>query len=243
MINLILLFSRGRNMNWLIVVAGGKGERTNLKFNKIFARLKNYPLLYWTLRTFEKSKIIDQIIISAKEKDIKKIKSIIKKYKFKKIKDVIKSTHLRQDSTFTVLKSIRPKIKKNDLVGVHNAVNPFVREDEIEKVYSAAKRHKAALLAFPARDTVKITNKNGLVNNTPLRQYCFYAQTPKVAPFKNLYKAHLEAHQKHFAGTDDAQLLERIGIKPKVIICSHQNIKITFPEDLLLARQILKNFK
>lgn len=229
-------------MNWLIVVAGGRGERTKLGFNKIFVRLNNFPLIYWTLKNFEKSDAIDQIIISARQKDIKKIKAIITKYQFKKIKDIIEAGNSRQDSTFIVLKTLKSKMKNNDLVGVHNAVNPFITQKEIKKVYLGAKQYGAALLAFPAKDTVKISEEDGLVDHTPLRQYCWYAQTPQVATFGNLWKAFSKANKQHFEGTDDTQLLERIGIKSKVVPCSYQNIKITFPEDLMVAKQILKNF-
>jgi len=229
-------------MNWLIVVAGGKGERTGLGFNKIFAKLNNFPLIYWTLKIFEENKIIDNIVISARKKDIKKIKTIIAKYKFKKIKEIIEAGNSRQDSTFAVLKLLRSKMKKDDFVGIHNAVNPFVTQGEIEKVYANAKKYGAALLAYPAKDTVKIASKNGLVDETPLRENCWYAQTPQVVSFANLWSAFLKANKQHFVGTDDTQLLERIGIKPKVVPCSYQNIKITFPEDLIVAKQILKKF-
>lgn len=229
-------------MNWVIVVAGGKGERARLGFNKIFAKLHNFPVIYWTLKTFEKSNVVDNIIISAGEKDIKKIKSIIKKYKFRKIEDVICASHSRQDSTFIVLKNFRSKMKNGDLVGVHNAVNPFVTQSEIKKVYLSAKKFQAAILAYVAKDTVKITNKDGFVITTPLRKYSWCAQTPQVATFGNMYKAHLKANSQHFIGTDDAQLLERIGIKPKIVPCSYQNIKITHPVDLVLAKQIIKIF-
>src|SRR3989338_7743068 len=229
-------------MNWLIVVAGGKGERMDLGVNKIFAKIGNLPILYWTLLAFEKSKIIDRIIISAGEKDMKKIETLIKKYKFKKVKQLITASNSRQESTFDVLKEYVSKMKKSDLVGIHNAVNPFVSQEEIKKVYLTAKRFGAALLAQPAKDTVKITNDQWLVTQTPLRQHSWYAQTPQVAKFGKLYQAHLEARKNKFLGTDDAQLLERIGIKPKIVPCSNQNFKITFPEDLAMAPQILKTW-
>lgn len=230
-------------MNWLIVVAGGGGERARLGYNKIFAKLHYLPLIYWTLKIFESSKIIDNIIISAREKDIKKIKAIIAKYKFKKTGEVIEASHSRQASTFKVLEAISSKVKKDDLVGVHNAVNPFVREDEIEKVYRSAKLYGAALLAQAARDTVKITNGKGLVCETPLRQNAWYAQTPQVATFANMYKAHMKAKAAGFAGTDDAQLLERVGIRPKIVPCSNLNFKITFREDLVMAEQIIRSWR
>ena len=229
-------------MNWLVVVAGGKGERMDLGVNKIFAKIGNLPILYWTLLAFEKNKIIDRIIISAGEKDMKKIEKLIKKYKFKKVKQLMRAGTSRQDSTFMILKRLKSLFKKNDLVGIHNAVNPFVNQDEIRKVYSSAQKYGAALLAQRAKDTVKITNDQWLVEETPLRQHSWYAQTPQVAKFGKLYQAHLEARKNKFLGTDDAQLLERIGTKPKIVPCSNQNFKITFPEDLAMAAEILKTW-
>src|SRR3989344_4706607 len=180
-------------MNWLIVVAGGQGNRMKLGGNKIFAKIGKLPVIYWTLKVFEKSGFIDKIIISAASGDIKKIKS-------------------------------------------------FIKQEEIAGVFRAAKLFKTALLAQAARDTVKITNEKGLVYETPMRQYSWYAQTPQVANFENLYKAHRQAHEDKFVGTDDAQLLERIGVKPKIVLCSNRNFKITFPEDLILASEVLKTW-
>lgn len=229
-------------MNWLVVVAGGKGERMDLGVNKIFAKIGNLPIIYWTLFALEKSKIIDGIIICAAEKDIKKIKKLVSKHKFKKIKQLMGASSSRQESTFMVLTKLKSLFKKNDLVGVHNAVNPFVSQNEIRQVYLSARKFGAALLAQRAKDTVKISNDQKLVVATPLRQHSWYAQTPQVATFGKLYQAHLAANKHKFLGTDDAQLLERIGTIPKIVPCSNQNFKITFRQDLYLADQILKTW-
>lgn len=229
-------------MNYLIIVAGGRGERMSLGFNKIFAKFGKMPLIYFVLKAFEESKIIDKIIISASGTDAKKIKELLKKFKFKKVIGIVNSSLSRQDSTFEVLKVFKSKMKSRDLVGVHNAVNPFVARGEIRKVYGSAKRYGGALLAQKAKDTVKISDSDGYVRETPLRRDCWYAQTPQVATFENLYKAHEKAKKDNFVGTDDSQLLERIGVRPKIVPCSNQNFKITFREDLFLARQILKTW-
>ncbi len=229
-------------MNYLIIVAGGGGKRMGLGYNKIFAKIGGKPLIYWTVLAFEKSKSVDEIIISAAASDISKIRAICKKYGFSKVKDYVASLATRQDSSYEVLKNIKGKTKKTDLVGVHNAANPFVAKAEIKQVFAEAGRFGAALLAQPARDTVKISNKRGFVLQTPLRELSWYAQTPQVATFANLWKAFAKAHRQKFTGTDDAQLLERAGIKPKIVPCSNVNMKITFVEDLTVAGQILKTF-
>jgi len=227
-------------MNYLIIVAGGNGKRMKSPINKIFLKIDGKPIIYWTLKAFEQSKVIDKIIISARKEDIKKIKLLIKKNNFKKIIGIVEANHSRQDSTFLVLKWLKTQLKNNDLIGVHNAVNPFVSELEIINVFEAAKKHGAALLAHPARDTVKITNGEGIVEKTPLRELCWYAQTPQVSIFSNLWGAFTKAQEDNFLGTDDTQLLEKIGIKAKIVPCSNFNFKITFQEDLIIAKKILK---
>lgn len=227
-------------MNYVIVVAGGSGQRMNLGFNKVFAKLGKFPIIYWTLLVFEKSKIIDRVIISTSKTDIVKVKQLINKYGFSKVADIMGASESRQSSTLLVLEKIDAKV--GDLVGIHNGANPFVTDAELKDVFASAKKYGAALLAQKARDTVKITNGDGRVVKTPLRQNSWYAQTPQVATLGNLLKAHKKAQKDKFLGTDDAQLLERIGIKPKIVECSSKNFKITFGEDLIMAEYILKTW-
>ena len=229
-------------MNWLIIAAGGNGTRMGFGMNKIFAKINNKPIIYWTLKNFEDNRLVDKIIISAKPDDFQSLKKIIKKNNFKKIIKIILAEKSRQESTFKVLKWLKSRINKNDLVGVHNAVNPFVFNKEIEEVYKSAKKYGAALLAKPAKDTIKITDKNLFISTTPLRETVWHAQTPQVAIFHKLYKAFVKADKDNFLGTDDTQLLERINLKAKIIHCNQWNFKITFPEELILARRVLEDF-
>lgn len=229
-------------MNWIIITAGGNGKRMGLSENKIFAKIGKRPLLYWTLKVFEESPIIDQIIMSARSEDIEKIKEILRKFLVKKVKHIVPAQETRQKSTYYILKTLQNVISRRDLVGVHNAVNPFVTKKEIENVFKACKNGVAALLAQPAIDTIKITDSQKFVHETPLREYCWCAQTPQVARFKALFDAHTKADQERFSGTDDTQLLERIGIKAVIIPCSRLNFKITYGEDLFRARENLKFF-
>lgn len=244
--------------NWIIVVAGGRGTRMNMGFNrsprskdrgslifaqnKIFAKLGKLPIIYWTLGAFEKSKAVDKVLILAVSSDIPRIKRLVSRYKFKKTVEIIPAGESRQASTLAALEAVKDKVAGSDLVGVHNGVNPFVTQAELTEVFKSAKKHGAALLAQAARDTVKITGRDGLVKETPLRQNCWYAQTPQVATFANMYKAHMAAKAAGFAGTDDSQLLERVGVKPKIVSCSNLNFKITFREDLVAANYIIKTW-
>lgn len=229
-------------MNYLIIAAGGNGERMMSKGNKVFLKISNKEILYWTLKIFEENSAIDAIIISAQIGDQEKIKDIIDENHLKKVIAVVSAGKSRQETVLNALNWLKTKAKKDDLVGIHNAANPFVLHQEIKNVFVAARAHRAALLAHPARDTVKITNEDNIVSHTPIRKSCWYAQTPQVAFYGYLLTAFTMAQNKNFIGTDDTQLLEMIGIKPKIIPCSRYNFKITFPEDLDLAKKLLPIF-
>jgi len=229
-------------MNYLIIAAGGSGERMMSEDNKIFLKIKNKEILYWTLKAFEENPTIDSIIISARINDQERIKNLIKINNIKKVMVVVSAGESRQETVLNALKWLKTKAKKNDLIGIHNAANPLVLNKEIRDVFAAAGKYRAALLAHPARDTVKITNENNLVVDTPVRKTCWYAQTPQVAFYNDLLAAFTAAENNNFVGTDDTQLLEMIGIKPKVVACSRYNFKITFPEDLILAEKLLPIF-
>lgn len=212
------------------------------KDNKIFLKINNKEIFYWTLMIFEKNPIIDAVIVSAKISDQEKIKEIIAKNHLKKVMAIVTAGESRQETVSNALSWLKTKAKGDDLIGIHNAANPFVMYKEIENVFAAARRHRAALLAHPARDTVKITDKDDMVIQTPVRKYCWYAQTPQVAFYTDLIKAFVMAKKENFVGTDDTQLLEMIGIRPKIIPCSRYNYKITFPEDLALAKKLMPIF-
>lgn len=226
-------------MNWAIVVAGGNGKRIKSKVNKVFLPLLGKPLVCHTLQTLHQLKSIDQIIITIRLQDQKTWQDLEKKFSFSKIIKLMPAVATRQSSTWKVLKWLKSKAQKDDLIAVHNAVNPLVTADEINTVLSAAQKFGAALLATPAKDTVKISQDH-VVSQTPLRQFVWYAQTPQVGRFDLMFKAFKKAHQENFIGTDDSQLLEKSGCCVKIVPCSPENFKITYPHDLILAEKILQ---
>lgn len=228
-------------MNWLIIVAGGSGSRMKKSVNKIFIKIYGFPILYWTLKTFQDSSTIDKIVISAKKKEHPRIQKIINKYHFFKVVGLSLSGQFRQNTVFAGLKFIKDKCHQDDIVGVHNAANPFVTDDEIKLVFQSAKKFKAALLAIPTNDTIKIVDQNNFVIQSPNRQFCYGAQTPQVAIYKYLYTSYLKMFSQKLITTDDSQVLELNGFRPKIISCSVDNFKITYPKDIIIAKQILKN--
>ena len=227
-------------MNWVIVAAGGDGNRMKAGTNKAFLPILDKPVAFYTLETLEKMELIDKIIIVIRSIDKKEWQKLISKFAFKKVVKLIPARKTRQDSTWKALQWLKGKAASSDLIAVHNAVNPLVKPEEVEAVFIAARQFGASLLAMPARDTVKVASKDKIVKTTPLRQFVWYAQTPQVGRFDLLFQAFKKAQKKDFMGTDDSQLLERIGIKVKIVPCSAENFKITYSHDLFLAEEILR---
>ena len=227
-------------MNIIMIAAGGKGERANLGYNKIFARIGDHPVIYWTILIFERHPMIDKIVLLIAESDIEQIQKLIETYQFKKIEFIIPASSSRQSTVLNGLHKIAAH--SNDLVGIHNAVNPFVTDVEITKVFEHANLYGAAILAQQAVGTLKEVDKNNEIKNTIAREHVWYAQTPQVAIFEHLYKAYQKADLEQFMGTDDSQLLERIDIYPKIVKTSSMNFKITHEEDILMANALLPFF-
>jgi 2-C-methyl-D-erythritol 4-phosphate cytidylyltransferase len=227
--------------NLIIITAGGNGERMKATVNKIFLPLNGKAVIFYTLKIFERLDLVDEIIITAREQDFTSLKKIIKESAFTKVKKLIPANGSRQESTWRALKWLtQKKIHPSTLVGTHNAVNPLVSKEEIKAVFQAAKKWGAALLAMAARDTVKIVGNDSFVQKTPVRSFVWYAQTPQVAKFTILWQAFKKAAQDNDWGTDDTMLIERLGKKVKVVPCSWQNFKITYPADLVAAQAVLE---
>ena len=224
-------------MNFAIIVAAGKGSRMNEKINKAFLLLGEKPTIYYALNAFENSGLIDEITIVAQKDDFKKIEQINKKYGFGKIKKIVEGGKERQDSVYNGLISIK-KAKDDDIVLVHNASNPFIKEEEIFSCIKAAKEHGAAVVGFPLKDTIKKI-KDDFVDKTIDRENVYQVQTPQGAKYRLFIDAYKNAKIKSIKATDDVSLVEALGKKVKIIPCSYENIKITTKDDLKIAEGIL----
>jgi len=219
-------------MNIAIILAAGDGERMR-RINKIFYRIKGKPLIFYTIEAFEKHPQVDGIILLAKASNSKKFFNLIKKYGFKKIRLVAEGGKKRQDSAFNGLKAAEKLgAKSGDLILFHNGANPLVSQNEITDVIRAAKKYKVALVAQSTKDTIKERDKNGFVVRTIGREKILLAQTPQVIEYTLAKRAFEEAFAEKFYGTDDVSLVEKLGVKPKIVPASYKNIKVTYPEDL-----------
>lgn len=142
----------------------------------------------------------------------------------------------RQDSIYNALQLVDPN---TELIAIHDAVRPFVSQETIRNCLKAAREGGAAIAGIPAQDTVKVTDRNNRIVDTPDRSMLWNAQTPQVFQKKVILQAYEKAHKKHFKGTDDASLVEENGGTVLMIRGNRENFKITYPVDLQLAELLL----
>ena len=229
-------------MNIALIVAAGKGERMQRGKNKVLLKLDQYSVIYHTLRAFERHRSIAKIIIVTAQRDVKAMEKIVDQYKFGKVEAIVMGGKKRQDSVYNGLKCLRAAgTDKSDLVLIHNGGNPLVSNKDITDSIREAGKHGAAVCAQPVKDTIKKVSARGVVQKTLDRSELWAMQTPQTIRFGLALEAFAKADRDGFYGTDDVSLVERLGRRVKVVPCSAENIKITYPSDLDFARSVLKN--
>lgn len=221
-----------------IIVAAGKGVRMNRPTPKQYLELEGIPLLSITLRVFNKSSLIDEIILVVPPSDIGFcLEKIINPANMQKKVIPVAGGLKRQDSVYNGLLAIDDK---ESTVVIHDGVRPFVSPDQIEECTKQAVLHGACILGLPVSDTIKFVNGLEYIEKTLKRDSVWVAQTPQAFDYSLIKKAHDRAREEGFIGTDDASLVERLGEKVRIIRGSTNNIKITTPEDLALAKGMLQ---
>jgi 2-C-methyl-D-erythritol 4-phosphate cytidylyltransferase / 2-C-methyl-D-erythritol 2,4-cyclodiphosphate synthase len=222
-----------------IIPAGGSGKRLKADVAKQYLLLASVPVLVHTLLAFQQASVIDEIILVVPETDINFVdKEFVKKQNLTKVTKIVAGGIERQDSVRNGLAVVDDRY---DIVLVHDGVRPFVTAKMINEVVAAAKIDQAASVGVKAKDTIKETQDDGSVVKTIPRQNLWLTQTPQAFQCAVLKKAYDKALNDNFYGTDDASLVERIGIKVKMIAGSYDNIKITTPEDLVMANALIKS--
>ena len=221
-----------------VIVSAGKGVRFMEGQKKQFYFLGGKPILAHTLDKFETCPLIRSILLVVSQEDMDTcLKEVIEKYKFKKVSQIVPGGKRRQES---VKNGIDALPKDADMVVIHDGVRPFVTRAMIEDSIHSAVRYGAVVLAMPVKDTIKISNPDGTVLKTLDRESLWQIQTPQTFQANVIKDAYYRATEDGFAGTDDASLVERTGAKVHILPGSYTNIKITTPEDLLLANLFLK---
>jgi 2-C-methyl-D-erythritol 4-phosphate cytidylyltransferase len=221
-----------------IIAAAGKGQRMGGEVKKQFISLNGIPLLVYTLRAFEEFDGIEHVYLVIDEGDFDYCQGeIIRKYGMTKVVQLVAGGEHRQDSVWNGLKAMEGRC---DVAIVHDGARPFVSQAIIKRLMAAMKDAQAVVTGVPARDTIKRVDERGDVLDTLRRDTLFHIQTPQGFRYDVIKKAYERAFREGIRGTDDAYLVERMGIQVKVIEGSPFNIKITTPEDIALAHCILE---
>lgn len=222
----------------VIVAAAGMSNRMGSKINKQFIDIDNKPVLAHTLKKFEESSYIDEIILISKEEEVEYCrKEIVKKYDFKKIKKIIKGGKERQDSVYNGILALNERC---DIVLTHDGARPFVRKENIEDGIRGVLEHGACVIGVPVKDTIKVIDEEENIHHTPKRSMLWAAQTPQCFWKRLLQKGYEYAIDEGIIGTDDSSLVEKAGYNVKMIMGNYDNIKITTPEDLVIAESLLE---
>ena len=217
----------------VIVVAAGLGRRLKSKVPKALVLLKGKPLIAYSLKVFEEHPGIDGVVIVGVGGFLSQFIRFTRS--FKKVRAVVAGGALRSDSVKSGLKALS---WDSDIVLVHDAARPFIDRAMIDRLIASLKNNKAAIVGVPVKFTVKkIERKTLNIQETPSRDLLWEAQTPQGFHKDILVKAHAKKLKKE--ATDDAILVERMGVRVKMVMGNYRNIKITTLEDIILARQLM----
>lgn len=220
-----------------IIPAAGLGTRMG-GIKKPYMDIAGKPILAYTLVAFQRCPFIDTIIIVTARGDESRCFQDIKTYGIGKSFSVVAGGDTRQESVFNALRELP---SNTDIVVIHDAVRPLVTEDMIIQSIDGAKHYGSAIVAVPVKDTIKESDDDGFVVKTLDRRKLWAIQTPQTFKYDLIMKAHLYAQDNNIQATDDAFLVEQMGQKVKLIMGSYENIKITTPDDLAVAKAILES--
>ncbi|CCQ94264.1 2-C-methyl-D-erythritol 4-phosphate cytidylyltransferase [[Clostridium] ultunense Esp] len=223
----------------VIIAAAGMSNRMGSKINKQFISIDNKPILAHTIEKFERCRYVDEIIVVAREDEIDYCrKEIVRRFKFNKVTKIVRGGKERQDSAYNGILALN---ERSNIVLSHDGARPFVKIKSIVDGIEGAIKYGACVIGVPVKDTIKVVKDHNNIDITPKRDLLWAAQTPQCFKKEIIMEGYRKAINDNFMGTDDSSLVERLGMEVKMIMGSYENIKITTPEDLIIAESILKD--
>ena len=219
-----------------VIVAAGSSRRMQ-GVDKIMAQLRGQPVIVHTIRAFERSACIDEIVLVTRPDLVDALTGLIEQYGFQKVTQVVRGGDTRTQSVENGLRAVSGRTQ---LVAVQDGARPLVTEAVITEAVERAQRSHASAPAIAVKDTVKEVDGSGRVVQTPDRAALRAVQTPQVFDRDLLLAAWEKARQEGKAYTDDCGAMEAMGVAVYLTAGSEENIKITTPMDLILAEEILR---
>lgn len=221
----------------VVIAAGGKGVRMGSRTPKQFLRIEGLSVIEHVISRFARVREIDEIVVVVPGNDCERIRRMVRRRGLRKVLAVVPGGKERQDSVRSGLEgfSVRP-----DIVLIHDAARPLVTKRVITQVIRETEIHRAAVVGVKVLDTIKREGSPGFYVETLSRDGLWAVQTPQGFQFTVLMDAHDRARVDAFIGTDDASLVERLGIPVKIVEGDRRNIKITSRDDMEIVRKWLK---
>lgn len=227
-----------------IVLSAGTGKRMGSEIPKQYLPINKKPVIYYSLKAFEESEITEIILVAGKD-DVEYCRTrIVEKYDFKKVTAIVPGGKERYDSVYEGLKAVRCA----DYVLIHDGARPMLTQEIIKRSMDAVTVEQACVVGMPVKDTIKVVDENTFSKNTPDRNTLWQVQTPQAFSYPLILDAYTKL-EKHIAQkdeslpaiTDDAMVVEYfLNQKIKMVEGSYRNIKVTTPEDLLIAELFLR---
>ena len=216
-----------------IIVAAGSSKRAG--FDKLVAKIAGRSVIQHTLAAFEKATCVNDVLVVSRETVA--MRHFIVKTNLRKVRRVVRGGTRRQDSVQAGLNALDDEV---EFVAVHDAARPLITPREIERVFSAARKHGAAALAAPITDTLKLADGNQMVSGSIDREHIFAMQTPQIFRRELLSEAYQQVKKDSLTVTDEVSAIEHVGGRIVVVPLEDHNFKITYASDLTLAEAILK---
>lgn len=201
--------------------------------DKVFALVNGRPALAWVLDALEKAPSVDSVVVVLSQDNLERGLGLLVSGRWRKARSICRGGPRRQDSVRCGLEVLPPC----QWVVVHDAARPCLTPDLVERGLAAAQETGAAVAAVPSKDTIKRVDEALMVVETPPRERLWIVQTPQVFSRPLLEEAHRTIQE---TATDDASMVERLGMKVKVFMGDYTNLKITTPEDLTLVEALLR---
>lgn len=217
-----------------IIVAAGRGTRMGASENKVFLKIKDKCILEYTVEAFEECRDIDEIIIVTGDCDIDRCKAVFAECK-KPLK-IVSGGDTRQQSVYNGILA-----SEGEIVAIHDGARALITSEIIGDTIAECKKYKAAAVGVMSKDTIKIITDDGFIKETTDRNRTYQIQTPQTFERQLILSAHEKGRDVQV--TDDCALAEALGIPIKVVTGSYENIKITTPEDMVIAEGILEKRK
>lgn len=221
---------------WIAAIVPAAGSATRMGGEKQRLLLNGRPVLAHTLSVLQNTDAIDEIVVVARAADVQEFTAYKERFHLSKLAAVVVGGDSRQQSVANGLAAISPHAT---MVAVHDGARPLVTTEEITRIIAVAEEHGAATAATPVKDTLKIAGADGTIAATPDRRTLWAVQTPQVFSCERYRAALARAAADGRDFTDDCQLFEYSGHAVHLVQTGYQNIKITTPEDMAIARGLL----